>query len=165
MVESSDFFPFFFTKIFCSSKVLDDLWAAAMTQTFNFVLLEIIIFYLLGCLFLDIKKLSFILPKIRQLFILEENQLTMVEKTKGKNLIFHTKLAFLRGFLGTKTLENHLILLRVNQHVQGEHKLNWSFDSKICTNFKIAAFPSHCFIFYLVKVTTRLKTLQSQLPE
>ena len=50
---------------------------------------------------------------------------TVVQKTNRTSPIFHTKVAFSRGFLGTKTLENHLILLRVNQYVQGEHKLKF----------------------------------------
>ena len=46
-------------------------------------------------------------------------------KTNRTNPIFHTKLAFLRGFFGTKTLENCLILLRFKQHIQGKHKLKF----------------------------------------
>ena len=75
---------------------------------------------------------------------------TVVEKTKGKNPIFHTKLPFLGGFLETITLENCLILLRVKYHMQGEHKLK--FWLKNIHDFKVAAFPSHGFIFYLTKI-------------
>ena len=46
--------------------------------------------------------------------------------------IFHTKLSFLGGFYRQK---HCLILLRVKQHIQGEHKLK--FLLKIFTNFKI----------------------------
>ena len=46
---------------------------------------------------------------------------TVVEKTKGTNPIFHTKLAFLRDFLETKLFENCLFLLRVKQHIKREH--------------------------------------------
>ena len=50
---------------------------------------------------------------------------TVVEKTNRSDPIFHTKLAFLRAILETKTIENNLILQRVNNHMQGEHKLKF----------------------------------------
>ena len=65
---------------------------------------------------------------------------TVVEKTKGKNPIFHTKLAFLRGFLDTKTLENCIILLRVKYRMQGEHKLKFWLKN-------INEFQSCCILF------------------
>ena len=38
---------------------------------------------------------------------------------------FHTKMAFSRGHLQTNWFSNFLILLRVKQHVYGEHKLKF----------------------------------------
>ena len=38
---------------------------------------------------------------------------------------FHTKMAFSRGHLETNWFDNFLILLRVKQHVYGEHKLKF----------------------------------------
>ena len=38
---------------------------------------------------------------------------------------FHTKKAFSRGHLETNWFSNFLILLRVKQHVYGEHKLKF----------------------------------------
>ena len=46
-------------------------------------------------------------------------------RTNRTNPIFHTKLAFSRGCLWTKMLENCLIFLRVKQHIQSEHKLKF----------------------------------------
>ena len=48
---------------------------------------------------------------------------TVVEKTNRPKPIFHTKLAFLRAILETKSSKNCLVLLRANQNVQEEHNL------------------------------------------
>ena len=69
---------------------------------------------------------------------------TVVLRTNRTNPIFHTKLAFLIDFLGTKALENCLILLRVNQHVQGEHKLK--FWLKNIHEFQSCSFPFAWFL-------------------
>ena len=52
-----------------------------------------------------------------------EGATTVVEKTNRPKPIFHTKLAFLRAILETKSSKNCLVLLRANQNVQEEHNL------------------------------------------
>ena len=70
-----------------------------------------------------------------------DSQRTVVEKTNRSDPIFHTKLAFLRAILETKTIENYLILQRVKQHIQGEHKLKFWLKNipkfQKCTSSKI----------------------------
>ena len=52
-------------------------------------------------------------------------RLTAMDKCLQSFGYFHTKMAFSRGHLETNWFNNFLILLRVKQHVYGEHKLKF----------------------------------------